>query len=212
MKITYTPNPLDTIVELDEHEKKELWYKRKLERYEDMIFGAHFELTHRLKDMGSLKALSLEEAVKKAVDELDPDYWCNDEEGKKDHSKLDTWVDELHAHYLAELKSNHAGDCTCVAMSCSKCHAEGLLGIDTLKPYPGKHQLAKIAAVFSRWNAETKQHDLPEVTLDEAIAKLAAYTPTASWTGWEQHAERWAREAREAHTYLVNYRNTHFGD
>ena len=196
MKITYTPNPLDTIVELDEHEIELFRLKLKIEQYEDMMFSAHYALTTKL-DTETTKA--------EAIKDLAPDRWCTD-----NTSKIDERVEELLQHYLTELKANHVGDCTCVAMSCSKCHAESVLGIDTLKPYPGKHQLHKIASVFSRWNAETQQHDLPEVTLDEAIEKLAAYTPTAAWAGWEAHADRWAREVQEAHQYLLNYRNTHF--
>ena len=48
MKITYTPNPLDTIVELDEHEIELFRLKLKIEQYEDMMFGAHYALTTKL--------------------------------------------------------------------------------------------------------------------------------------------------------------------
>lgn len=210
MKITYTPNPLDTVVELDRQEIDMFRLKIKLQQYEEMIFSAYYTITSRLEERGSLKAITAEEAMKEARKELDPDYWCNDEADKEDHSKLDSRVELLLDHYIADLKSSHVGDCTCVPASCSKCHAEQLLGIDTLKPYPGKHQLHQIASVFSRWNVETKQHDLPEVTLGEAIEKLSTYTPKANWLGWESHADRWACEAKEAHEYLINYRNKHF--
>ena len=52
MKITYTPNPLCTVIELDEHEQEAFKLKIKIEQYEDMIFSAHFALTNRLKDYG----------------------------------------------------------------------------------------------------------------------------------------------------------------
>lgn len=217
MKITYTPNPLDTIVELDSQEIELLRLRLKIEQYEDMIFSAHFVITERLKDMGSLKALDIDAALTEARKELDPDYWCNDEEGRTDHSKLDSRVDELLKHYLEELKADHVGDCTCVAMSCSKCHAENVLGIDTLKPFPGKHAMHKVASAFSRWNETTKQHDLPEVSLDEAIEKLRTYNPVkgGAWEGYSQesfdaHVPRWQAEAKTAYEYLVAYRNTHF--
>ncbi len=212
MKITYTPNPLDTIVELEPHEVELFRLKLKLKQYEDMMFSAHWAITDRLKDMGGLKALPIDEALAEARKELNPDRWCTD-----DASKVDARVEELLQHYLEELKLSHIGDCTCVAMSCSKCHAESILGIDTLKPFPGKHALYKIASVFSRWNEKTKQHDGPEVSLDEAIERLANYRPVkgSAWAGYSQesfdaHVPRWTAEAKTAHDYLVTYRNTHF--
>lgn len=212
MKITYTPNPLETIVELEPHEVELFRLKLKLEIYEDKMLNAHTAITDRQKEMGSLKALSLEEGVAEAVRELDPDEWCTDKK-----SKVDERVDELLQHYLEELKSNHAGDCTCFAMSCSKCYAEQLLGINTLKPFPGKHALHKIASAFSRWNQATQQHDGPKVSLDEAIEKLRTYNPVKgpawqkfSQAAFDEYVPKWKAEAQVAYEYLINYRNTHF--
>ena len=210
MKITYTPNPLDTTIELDELEIERFRLKIKIKELEDLMYGAYFELAYRSKDMGSLKALSQNEIIEAAKKSLDPDYWLEDEEGRTDHSKLDSRVDRLLKHYLEELSGSHVGDCTCVPMSCSKCHAESVLGVDTLAPFPGKHSMYYIASVFSRWNPETQEHDRPEVSLDEAIEKLRTLKPTASWSGWEAHADRWAKEVKIAYEYLLQYRNKHF--
>lgn len=213
MKITYAPNPLDTIVELDEHEIEIFRLKLKLEQYEDMMFGAHWAITERLKDMGGLKALSLDAALDEARRELDPKKWCTDGE-----SQVDARVEELLQHYLEELRLSHMGDCICAACTCSKCHAEHVLGVQTLKPFPGKHVLHKIATTFSRWNQATGKHDGPEVTLDQAIERLAGYDPQppenmSIWDkvgGFFSHVPRWKTEAKEAHDYLVAYRDTHF--
>lgn len=192
MKITYTPNPLNTIVELDEKEVELFRLKLRIELLEEAVFGAqyHLGMNPYAKDTFDV------EAAKRDL--------------RYDEEKADARVEQLLHHYLEELKLPHLGDCVCFAMSCSKCHAESLLGIDTLKPFPGKHPMHHVASAFSRWNPETKQHDRPEVSLDEAIEKLASYKPSASWAGWEAHADRWAREAKSAHEYLLNYRNTHF--
>lgn len=128
MKMTKKPNPLSTVVELDEHEKQLLWYKLKLEWMDDTMFSAYFELTSRLKDEPGLPALSMAEAVSEAVKHLDPDYWCGDE-GK---TPLDKRMDEMLQFNLDELQSTHSGDCTAFPASCGKCHAERLLGISTL--------------------------------------------------------------------------------
>lgn len=192
MKITYTPNPLATFVELDEHEKELFRLKLKIELLEECVFGAQY-------------CLGMNPYAKNKFDvesaKRDLDY---------DEEKADARVNELLEHYLEELKGQHVGDCTCVACSCLKCHAESLLGIDTLKPFPGKHAMYHIASAFSRYNPETKQHDGPEVSLDEAIEKLASYKPTSSWLGWMTHTDRWAHEAKSAYEYLVTYRSNHF--
>lgn len=211
MKITWNENPLATAIELDEHEKKEFWYKLKIEQMEELMFSAHFAITDRLNDMGSLKARTPEEAMAEARKELDPAYWCTDEK-----SKLDQRVDELMKYYLADLQGQHAGDCTCFAMSCSKCHAESLLGIDTIKGL-SKHPGHKISSVFSQWNPVTKEHDLPPVPIEVALEKLRTYDPKpTSDSGWdkvggfEAHVPRWKAEAKTAYEWLLNYRNEHF--
>lgn len=208
MKITYTPNPLATVVELDEHEKRELWHRIRFEQMLDMLFAVHFELTCR-----GGAAPDLEKLKKEA----DPDYYLNDAEGHVDKTRLDLRCDGLLEHYLEELRGQHAGDCTCIAMSCSKCNAESMLGIDTIKGL-GKHQGNKIQSVFSRYNPATKKHDGPEVTLDEAIAKLEAYDPKpegdqSAWDkvgGFFSHVPRWKAEAADALAWLKAYRDQHF--
>ena len=158
MKITYTPNPLNTVVELEPHEIELLRLRLKIEQYEEMIFSAHHALT---------AGLDKDKASAEAAETLDPNHWCCDEP-----SRLDGRVDELLQHYLDELRGAHAGDCTAFAAPCLKCHAEDLLGIDTLVPYPGKAALHRIHTTFSRWDPTTKEHSLPPVTLDDAISRL----------------------------------------
>ena len=51
MKITYNKNPLFTTVELDENEKKELWYKIKIKEMEELLFSAHFYLEEKYFDL-----------------------------------------------------------------------------------------------------------------------------------------------------------------
>lgn len=185
MKITYTPNPLTTIIELNEHEIEVLRLRLKIEQYEELIFTAHFALTEKVKGFGTVPPVTREDAVTEAKNTLDPDRWCTD-----GLSPVDVRVEQLLQHYLEELKGEHVGDCTSVPMSCSKCHAEDVIGINTLHPYPGKRVMHYIQSAFSRWNPETKQHDRPEVTLDEAIKKLA--------------------DSKVAQEYLFNYRNIYF--
>lgn len=206
MKITCTPNPLNTIIELDDHEKEVFKLKLRIEAYEDMLFSAHWSLTRSAEYLAGLpRPKTIEEARAAAIEELDPEYWC------AENNKLDARVEELLQHYIEELKSNHVGDCTCCPASCSKCHAESMIGINTIKGL-GKHSAHKIESVFSRWNPETQQHDRPEVSLVQALEKLRTFQPKATWEGWEAHAERWAKEANAAYEWLKAYQEQHFPD
>ena len=213
MKITYNKNPLRTTVELDEQDKAAFRIKILLKEYEDFFYEAYF--TTKSHDwLNSIandptKVLTHEQRLAQVADRLD--YWMDPEDGTK--TKLNEHVDTLQQHYIEELMSSHCGDCTCVPCSCIKCHAESILGIDTI-PGVGKHLLYKIAGAFGKNN---------EKTIDEAIESLANYVviaPTdpekiAAWElagGYEQYIPRWTAEAKQAHDWLANYRETHFKD
>lgn len=187
MKITYNKNPLYTTIELDEQERKEFWYKIKLQEMENLLFEAHFNL-----EDGKYFNLN------SARDAVDPSYYTVEEDVEK--SKLDEHCDMLLNYYLESLQSCHVGDCTCVPCSCSKCHAESILGIDTIKGL-GKHSAYKIDNAFGKGN---------EKSIDEAIESLANYDPKANWEGWEAHAPRWNAEAKAAHEWLVAYKSKYF--
>lgn len=191
MKINWNKNPLHTTIDLDEHEKKELWYRIKIEEMEERLYGAHFSLQEG-------KYFDLE----RARSEVNADFYCTD-----DKSPLDKRCDEMLSYYLDELQAVHAGDCTCVPCSCSKCHAESLLNIDTIKGL-GKHSAYKIDSAFGKDN---------EKTLDEALQSLANYQPvrSESWLKYPQeefdkHIPRWTQEAQAAHTWLKQYKDEHF--
>lgn len=203
MKITWHKNPLFTAIELDDHEKEILWHKIRQEELEEIISTAHFTLTHHdwwNKNIAKEgKQRSLQDTIDAAAEELDPDYWCSDEK-----SKLDKRTDELHARYLKELTLSHCGDCTCFPMSCPKCHAEVLLGINTIGGL-NKYGAHKILAAFGKNN---------ERTFDEALEALRNYDPQPptenleAWAkvgGWEQHVPRWKKEAQQAYEWLLEY-------
>jgi hypothetical protein len=195
MKIIYNKNPLFTTVELDENEKKELWYKIKIIEMEDLLSEA---------------ALALEEGthfdLKRARKAVEMNYYWP-ENGKK--SGLDKRVDQLFEYIIQALKSYHMGDCTCVACSCPKCYAESILGIDTIQGL-GKHEAYKIYNAFGKYN---------EKTIDEAIATLSNfeinqenYNPEAweKFGGYEKYVSCCKTEQERAHNWLINYKNEYF--
>ncbi len=197
MKIIYNENPLRTSVELDEHDREVFRLKLKIEEQENLLFNIHFNLTRDESFRG--ESLDLDAAKRSA----NPDYYMAEKDGEK--TPLDKRVDSLFETYVEELMSIHSGDCTCVPCSCMKCHAENTLGIDTLKPFPGKHELSKIDAAFSKGR-----------TLAEALAHLKDHKISRekpeSWKNtsqesYESHIPRWEKEQAQAYEYLKNYAN-----
>lgn len=212
MKINYNKNPLCTTIELTEHEKEVFKLKIRIKELEEMIFTGHWTLKHHdwwnktiAKDGKDKPVRSLQDTMNEAMDELDPNYIFGDEDGK---SKFDKRVDELFDYFMADLESSHMGDCVCFACSCSKCHAEELLGVNTIKGL-GKHSAHKIDSAFGPKN---------EKSLDEVLEHLQNYNPTppqdmTAWDkvgGWAQHLPRWKDEARKAYDWLLAYKNEHF--
>jgi hypothetical protein len=170
MKITYTPNPLNTIVELDDHEKQILWYKVKIIEMENAITNAYFHLRDG-------QHFNLEEAKK----DVNLEYFIGEDD---EISEIDKHVTILVEYYIQDLQYNHDGNCTCFACSCLKCHAESLLGIDTI-PGLGKHMARKIRNAFVYKDGDT----FKERTMEEAIEIL----------------KNNGREADTTYKWLLNY-------
>jgi len=124
--------------------------------------------------------------ARKAVEQVDSD------------ESLDARVNQLHSWHLEALAGSHGGDCTCDPCSCPKCIAENILGIDTIAGLK-KHEANKIESAFRRGK-----------TLSKTIEELANYAPESCWPGAEAHFERWRQEAKNAHDWLVKYRDEHF--
>ncbi len=196
MKITYTPNPLRSQVLLDDHDKEVFRLKIKVEELQNRMFSAHFSLTE-----------SAYFNVTDAQKHVDPTYYI--QEDNEPPTKLEERVDSMFNYYTEALLDTHIGDCTCQPCSCLKCHAEGILGINTLAPYPGSHALSAINGAFAK-----------DRTLAEALVHLK--TPisrerpenwrkgNASQEDYEKHIPRWEADRARAYEYLENYAKEHF--
>ena len=198
MKINWQPNPLHTTVDLDERDRQVLRLKIKIERLTDLLGEAAFHI----KEGEHYDLSRVREAVAYET-------WCaDDDEPEHDFNKE---VERFLSYAVDELTTGvHCGDCTCVPCSCTKCWAEDLLGINTIKG-AGKHSLYKIDAAFGDKDGS--------VTIDEAIRSLENYAPTRNeaWiksdpTGerWEACLPRWRTEAAHAVEWLKKYRDEHF--
>ena len=197
MKITYAENPLFTTIELDDHEKEVLRLKIKVNELEERISSADIYLDPGnahwvMKETKRHQPHTLETLIEQVrKDYLDIDYIWAEADAER---SLDKRVDVLLEHYLDELMSCHGGDCTCVACSCGKCHAEGLLGINTIEGL-GKCCASKVNSAFGKDN---------ERTINEVLESLLNYNPVAS--------AAWDKAGASAHAWLLNYRDTHFKD
>jgi len=198
MKITYTPNPLETRIELDEHEKRDLWHKIRFDEMEELLSEVHHILTNLEWFNKSIKPRSLEEAVVEVVKVSDPEYYCTD--GK---SKLDERCDMLLATYIEELEGGHMGDCTAFPSSCLKCHAEDKIGTSTTAG------LDKSAghSIYSAFNYR-EDGVWRTRTLAQALEHLRTYQPRVA--GYEAYEEKWDATAKRAYAWLLNYSATHF--
>lgn len=196
-KVTWTPNPLRTVVEPDDAEIELMRWKQRVEELKDDITSAatHFKRGETEKAM---RAINIEPGDDMAV----YNYLYNSRDGK---GGLERRVDEMIDCYVRALRDVHVGDCTCVPASCAKCAAEEMMGIDTVKGM-SKYVGHRIASAF----APNKNGDWQDTkSIDEAIAVLANFGPRDDWKGYEAHADRWMQQARDAHAWLSGYKTDH---
>lgn len=184
MRIEYHQNPLRTKVFLDEKDKE--IFRLKIEQ--EVLFEALYSVHYHLSKTET------------------PDV----ERAKSEASLVDTgyskYVDELLEAYTQDLLHNHIGDCTCVPCSCSKCHAEYILGIDTIESL-GKHLAYKIDSAFSCEDGSFR-------TIDEAIEQLnipLSEEPNEHYKNhpemYKQYLPKWQKERIAARDWLINYKN-----
>jgi len=207
MKIIYYPNPLRTRVYLNDLEKENFRLRYKVEYLHDIISGVRYRLKEdpnkKLECPNpNMNGLTHWELARKQI----PENFYTDE--------FDEHITEMANYYLNDLENGyHCGDCTCVPCSCSKCHAEYLLGIDTIKGL-GKHEAHKIDALFNPVRMST----FDTRTIDEVLELLKNYhiekTKPESWSNFQQeyyesHIPRWNREAENAYKWLLNYKHEH---
>lgn len=180
MKITYMENPLETTVELDEKEKEIFLLNIKLLNMEENRLMAEYAL-----DDGNMK--NVKEYISRSLDD----------------KSFEEYVQRLYDTYLEELMSSHVGDCICVACSCMKCHAESILGIDTISGC-NKYMGNSIFSAFRKYK-----------NIDTVIEKLDNYKvelspkDEESWEkagGYSQHIERWTNDAKKSAEWLKKYK------
>lgn len=186
MKIVYGENPFVTKVLLTDIEKLKLRYDLKVRELENRLYDAYFYLTEE-KYKDEARVLSA----------LDPSYYTEEEDGVK--TKLDERVDKLYACFIEDLEEGyHVGDCTCVPCSCSKCHAESMVGVDTIALL-GKHEAHVL------WE-EFMENGNDNITCIEVYDRLVAKGAPVATEDWHvAHLDRWGAEYVRALKWLKSY-------
>ncbi len=145
--VSWRENPLETRIDIDFPTRELLYWKIVQFYQEEAIHSAIYNLSEQNEKLlkrlckGTGEKYSLSIQVEKAVKVLKSALF--DEEDKS--NKYET-LTEL---YVKALRGTHEGDCTCVPMSCTKCHAEQLIGYDTT-PGMDKYMGSMIAGAFLR--------------------------------------------------------------
>jgi hypothetical protein len=191
MKIIYTENPLTSHIFLNDQEKEILKLKMQMENLKDIIYRAYFKFKE--KDNGYPPLYNPTEGFQLLQD------WIDQEEKEEEDDEHST---EHYEFYLSELENGvHVGDCTCVPCSCSKCHAESLLGINTTLGL-GKHSAHKIDGAFGKVTtcAEAIEYLKKPYSMDDD-----GYEGDKSW--WcQEYVDRWNREREAAIDWLIQYK------
>jgi hypothetical protein len=193
MKIIYTENPLASKIILDAKDKEIFRLKLKIQGLEEVIYGAYFKL--KKKDGGYPKLYDPEEGVNRLQEWVDE----QNDEGDTKH------FTECYEYYLDELENGeHCGDCTCVASSCTKCYAEGLLDLNTIAGL-GNHSGSKVSGAFRTHEtcAEVIEYLRKPITLEPEDGK------DKSW--WKPYIPRWNTEREHAIEWLIDYQKTKLG-
>lgn len=212
MKIKYNQNPLRTEIILSEEEKREIWYKIKLEQLENNISYA----------LMYLKEDSPKFSIEKAKDKLS--YFDNTLNASRlkdgNTSYIDQYATERLEMMVEALSDMHVGDCVCIPCSCVKCHAEYFLGIDTIDGL-GKHHAEHILSAFGVLDDNYEK----DKTINEALDYLLNYFPDdynslseKSRENWERYggeefynksAVGWKNEVKYAYEWLLEYKQKH---
>lgn len=197
MKFIWNDNPMRTSVVLDDADRRLLRALVEVEELRECIGGAHLDLDPEWRQQHSKTEDSV--AIQNAIMCLR--YEWIEGEAEVCGKTFAQHVDDRTALYARELESGvHDGDCTCVACSCLKCHAERLAGIDTIGGLT-KGMGHAIAHRFA-----------PGKTSADVVAELRAYAPNPNdCERLRAHHDRWVADARAAADWLERYRSEKLG-
>lgn len=189
MQIVWDHNPLKTRVYLTDQEKDILLLKVQKEELLEIVSHTYFILS----DKATASIMKTDAYKKEVLEDISYESLYGKAVKYKEEAK------RMFGYYIDALeKEEHSGDCTCSPFSCIKCHAETLIGIDTIKGL-SKYSALKIQGAFALHN-----------DIDKALNHLNTYRAhldaNPPWEGWESYADRWETEAKTAAYWLSKYK------
>lgn len=183
MKINWNPNPFNTTVELDDHDKHNLLIAYQNEQYVNLLYKLERALT---KNPNQELSTTLDLIKKwREICDLEVD---------SDHIK----------NQIRSLDDIHLGDCTCMACSCSRCYVESLLNINTL-PF-SKHIASNIFWAFDE--NKTLKQALDELSKPKQYKKTKEWDHFTQ-EQFDGFTLRWKSERETAYTELLAYKQEH---
>ena len=211
MQIIWNQNPLATVIELDEFDKRLLRLRIEVDYLTNRIMEAHYDLNPPDREWHNehIKSRTLDEAVVAALQVLGAPFVLG-EEKRAGHTFIE-YLEKRLTDSVEALAGAHCGDCTCVACPCDKCRAESLVGTDTTSGLD-KHAGSCVSGAFA------SRPDGGTPSLEDAIESLRNYRPTKG-PAWDKFSEeefqayvpRWTEEAARARGWLIAYQREHFG-
>lgn len=171
MSPTFIPdqNPLKSHFELNDDQKAAFKFAVRAEELLECVFSAEYHL-----EKGDL-----ERGLKEVKYATDDDF----------ESRMDARAEDR----LSWLKEPHAGDCTCFPCSCIRCHAEGILGLDST-PGLDKYMGHEIFRAFQKYES-----------INEVLTFLEKLHE-----GTHEHVDRWNATRQRTLEWLKEYKNKYF--
>lgn len=181
MRIIYTQNPLASKIILDELEIEKLRYKV----VKDTLYNKIVSIKYHLLSGGDIETEfdKLFNGIENDQCEVHPQV-------------IDAEVQHSMKYLLESATESHCGDCTCVAMSCTKCELEDKLGINLAEGLYS-HHASYIADYFHDNPDATAQDCVDEFKNNEIIASEAWHTP--------DNLKRWNKERKQSMRWMQDY-------
>jgi hypothetical protein len=194
VSVRLTENPLNAKIQLTESAKRELALLITINNLmENYVFTAGFYMNPRsgtlVDGVYTPREPDIEEA-KEWMDSAERIYWGDDK--NQDFTTERCLESDLVKYMFTALEDTHGGDCTCAPCSCDRCHAESLLGINTLPA--SKHVNRRLQSMW--WDEYASLEQKTEACLRKE--EFEKKYPPKPWTPDQATKDRWDREAIEA--------------
>jgi hypothetical protein len=196
MKLIYKQNPLDTEIRLSREELEILRLRVQNEHLFNYITFPWHETESEFKDQEEK-----DNFFKRSLQDFKVIRDWLYKEG--DFVEGSNFTTEDLIKYLG---TSHEGDCTNVPASCIRCHLETHLGINTLDHVGNRYHRSIFRRVYSTWNIETQAHDIPEKTIDAAIAAIEERNQYITKERYPEHHELFLNRNIEAAKVLREYK------